>query len=124
MKICLSGGEVKNHIMTGETVVKNLLDLRADKTFLGCAAFFDGGEFLYNIPGEIGINEAMISRTTGSLFILADRTKYRRRNSAENSYGSCTYVREYTLITDVDEKSEIAGRLRTQGINLMIAKEK
>ncbi len=123
VKICLSGGEIRNRIMTGEMVVKNLLDLRADKTFLGCAAFFENGEFLYNIPTEIGINEAMISRTKGNLYILADHTKFHSRGVAESSYGGCIYDCPYTLITDVAEDSDIAKKLRAHGINVMFAKE-
>lgn len=61
--IRFTGGEVRSNVMVGEYVMRNLLSMTADKTFLGCAAVYDDGEFRYDIPTEIGINEAMISRT-------------------------------------------------------------
>ena len=73
--ITLTGGDLREHIMVGDSVMRRLLNETADKTFIGCAGVTANGEFSYNIPMEIGINEAMISRTTKELYILADHTK-------------------------------------------------
>ncbi len=121
VSVTLSGGEIHSHLMIGEYVVKNLLSRSADKTFLGCAAVYDDGEFRYDVPTEIGINEAMISRTKKQLYVLADHTKLQRRENRINSYGSCTYNRPVTLITDELADPEFTEQLRRCGIQVLQA---
>lgn len=118
ISVTLTGGELREHIMVGNYVMRNLLEMSADKTFLGCAGVYDNGEFLYNIPTEIGINEVMISRTSGSLYILADHSKLRNTTVHGNSYGSCSYERPVTLITDEKADPEIIHRLQEHGITV------
>lgn len=120
ISIKMTGGELRNHIMVGDFTMRNLLEVSADKTFLGCAAVYDDGEFQYNIPNEIGINEAMISRTRNQLYILADHTKLMRQENRENSYGSCSYERPVTLITDDKADPDIVKKLRTLGMEILI----
>ncbi len=122
--IRFTGGEVRSHVMVGEYVMRNLLTMTADKTFLGCAAVYDDGEFRYDIPTEIGINEAMISRTDKELYILADHTKIQNRESHENSYGSCIYDHPCTLITDDNASMAAVERLRRHGINVILVPTK
>lgn len=119
VKILLTGGELVGKIMVGEYVVQNLLTMSADKTFLGCAAVYDDGEFRYDIPTEIGINEMMISRTRGSLYILADHAKLKKRTGEANVYGSFRYHYPVTLITDSLADREILEKLRAQGISVI-----
>ena len=97
VSIHMTGGELRNHILVGDATMRNILDVTANKTFIGCWAVYDDGAFLYNIPNEIGINEAMISRTTEDLYILADHSKLQRHDNLESSYGSCIYDRKVTL---------------------------
>lgn len=94
--------------------------MTADKTFLGCAAVYEDGEFRYDIPTEIGINEAMIARTSKELYILADFTKLRKREAQMNSYGSCAYERPCTLITDDNANRMVVEKIRKQGINVIV----
>lgn len=115
VSITLTGGELREHIMVGDFVMRNLLSMTASKTFIGCAAITDMGEFCYNIPTEIGINEAMISRTERDLFILADHTKIRHIVPQENRYGSCFYEHPWTLITDEKADPEAVEHLRSLG---------
>lgn len=119
--ISLTGGEVRSHILIGEMVMRNILDLKADKTFIGCSAVFDDGEFRYDIPTEIGINEAMISRTTKQLFVLADHSKVQKRLDAVSTYGSCAYACPCTFITDDKVDMDAIEKLKTYGINVIIA---
>ncbi len=114
----LTGGEVRDHVMIGEYVVRNLFSISADKTFLGCAAVYENGEFRYDIPTEIGINEAMIGRTTGDMFILADHTKVQARANTESLYGSCIYDRTFTMLTDSKANELIIDRLRKKNIQV------
>lgn len=119
-----TGGEIRNNVMMGECVMRNLLAITADKTFIGCAAVYDDGEFRYDIPTEIGINEAMISRTAKELYILADHTKLKRREAQVNSYGSCVYDKPCTLITDDNANPAVVEQLRRCGINVILVPTK
>ena len=120
VSIHMTGGELRNHILVGDATMRNILDATANKTFIGCWAVYDDGAFLYNIPNEIGINEAMISRTTEDLYILADHSKLQRHDNLESSYGSCIYDRKVTLITDNQADTEIIEKLRASGIEIII----
>ena len=118
--ITLTGGEPRDHVMVGDYVMRNLLNMTANKTFIGCAAITAQGEFCYNIPMEIGINEAMISRTTQGLYILADHTKLQKTASTENRYGSCIYEGHWTLITDEKVDPDIVAELRAMGKHVYV----
>ena len=118
--ISFTGGEMRGHLMVGDDVMRNLLDTHADKTFIGCAAVYDDGEFRYDIPTEIGINEAMISRTRGSFYVLADHTKFRSSKERENLYGSSIYERPCTLITDDRTDEAFLERLRAFGMEVIV----
>ena len=120
VSIHMTGGELRNHILVGDATMRNILDVTANKTFIGCWAVYDDGAFLCNIPNEIGINEAMISRTTEDLYILADHSKLQRHDNLESSYGSCIYDRKVTLITDNQADTEIIEKLRASGIEIII----
>lgn len=116
--ITLTGGELREHIMVGDSVMRRLLNETADKTFIGCAGITANGEFRYNIPMEIGINEAMISRTTNEVYILADHTKLENAELGQTQYGSCTYERQVTLITDEKADPHTVESLRNKGMEV------
>lgn len=118
VSVTLTGGELRNNIMVGDYVMRNLLNITADKTFIGCAGVYDNGEFRYDIPTEIGINESMISRTTKELYILADHTKLQDSTVHENRYGSCIYERPLTLITDERANPHVVEQLRKLGMKV------
>lgn len=121
--LMLTGGQVRAGVMIGEYVMRNLLTLQADKTFLGCAAVYEDAEFRYDIPTEIGINELMVSRTGKSVFVLADHTKLLRRETKDNAYGSISYDSPITLITDAYADREIIKKLEEHGMRVLIAPE-
>lgn len=116
--VTLTGGELREHVLVGDNVLRSLLDVTADKTFLGCAGVTPKGEFCYNIPMEIGINETMIARTTKELYILADHTKLGNPEGSVARYGSCTYDRQVTLITDEKADPNTVQSLRRLGIEV------
>lgn len=119
VSITLTGGELREYIMVGDYVMRNLLSITADKTFIGCSAITDKGEFCYNIPTEIGINEAMIARTTKELYILADHTKL-QKNTDGARYGSCTYEHPWTLVTDEKADPDVVAKLRELGKRVFV----
>ena len=116
--ITLTGGDLREHIMVGDSVMRRLLNETADKTFIGCAGVTANGEFSYNIPMVIGINEAMISRTTKELYILADHTKLENAELRRAQYGTCTYERQVTLITDEKADPRTVESLRSRGMEV------
>lgn len=122
MQVTLTGGELREHVMVGDYVMRNLLNETADKTFIGCASITEKGECCYNIPMEIGINEAMISRTTKDLYILADHTKIQRTFTGENRYGSCSYDCNWTLVTDEKADPEVINKLRALGKRVFVVR--
>ncbi len=114
------GGDLHDRIMVGEFTMRNLLNMRAEKTFIGCYAVYDDGEFSYSIPTEIGINEAMIGRTNDHLYIVADHTKIHSHEERDLSYGSCSYDRAITLITDSKANPKIIENLKRLGMEILI----
>ena len=120
VNVHITGGELRDYVMVGDYVMRNLLTLTADKTFVGCAAVYDDGEFRYDIPTEIGINEAMITRTRKELYFLADHSKLQIRADRENRYGSCTYEMPWTLITDEKANLDVVERLRQSGMKVIL----
>ncbi|MCR5228934.1 MAG: DeoR/GlpR family DNA-binding transcription regulator [Solobacterium sp.] len=120
VSVRIVGGDLHDKIMVGEFTMRNLLNMRAEKTFIGCYAVYDDGVFSYSIPTEIGINEAMIGRTTDHLYILADHSKIRSHEEKDDSYGSCTYDRKITLITDSRANPESLNHLRSRGIEVLV----
>lgn len=116
--VTLTGGDLRGHIMVGDVVMRRLLHENARKTFIGCAGVTADGAFTYNIPMEIGINEAMISRTTKEIYILADHTKFENAELLRAQYGSCTYDRQVTLITDEKADPRTVESLRKKGMEV------
>ena len=116
----LTGGEIRNRVMVGDYVMRNLLSITVDKIFIGCAAVYDDGEFRYDIPTEIGINESMISRTNHKVYVLADHTKLQKRENRENFYGSSTYDKQIVLVTDEKADRSVVEKLRQHGIEIIM----
>ena len=120
VSVRITGGDLRGRIMVGELTMQSILETQADKTFIGCAAVYENGEFVYDIPMEIGINEVMIAKTRQHLYILADHTKLHMRSERHNAYGSCTYDRPYTLVTDDQADPDILAQLRLSGADIVI----
>lgn len=123
VKICLTGGEIRGRVMVGDYVMRNLLYLTVDKIFIGCAAVYSDGEFRYDIPTEIGINEAMISRTKNKVYVLVDHTKFQKRETTDIRYGSAVYEKQIVLITDEKADRSIVESLKNRGIEVVVACE-
>lgn len=119
VSIKLTGGLLHDYILVGEMTMQTLLETHADKVFLGCAAVYDDGEFRYDIPTEIGINEIMVARASEHLYILADHTKLRPRTEKVNTYGSCRYSCAHTLITDELADPQVLESLKKEGLNVI-----
>ena len=104
----LFGGALRaDHILTGDLTLRNLMDIRADKAFLGCTGISPGGEILCGIPSELSVNETMIAHAD-QYFILADHTKMGR----SSPYASFLLEKKGCIITDDYAAPEVTDRLR------------
>lgn len=104
----LLGGSLRvDHILTGDLTLRNLMDIHADKAFLGCVGISPGGEILCGIPSELSINETMIAHCD-EYYILADHTKVGR----SSPYASFLLERKGCVITDDFASAEVTDRLR------------
>ena len=107
INVQLFGGTLRaDHILTGDLTLRNLMDIHADRAFLGCIGISPGGEILCGIPSELGINETMISHAD-SYYILADHTKIGR----SSAYASFLLEKKGCLITDDFADHEVTDRL-------------
>ena len=108
INVQLFGGTLRaDHILTGDLTLRNLMDIHADKAFLGCIGISPGGEILCGIPSELGINETMIAHAD-RYYILADHTKIGR----SSPYASFLLEKKGSIITDIYAASEVTDRLR------------
>ena len=117
--IRMIGGYIYDHILVGEYAVESLIGLTADKLFIGCAAVYGDGKFRYDIPSEIGINEMMVSRTDGDIYVLADHSKLRDKEEQMVFYGSFRYPVPVTLITNEEADPDMLEKLSLAGIRIL-----
>ncbi len=112
----LSGGSFRGqtHILTGDLAMRNLMDVRADKAFLGCAGISPDGEILCGIPSELGINETMIEHAA-AYYILADYTKIGKAGT----YASFHLEKKGTVITDWNAPEDVVEQLRAIGMEVL-----
>ena len=104
----LFGGTLRaDHILTGDLTLRNLMDVSADKAFLGCIGISPGGEILCGIPSELGVNETMIAHAE-KYYILADHTKMGR----SSPYASFLLEKKGSVITDAFAPAEVTDRLK------------
>ena len=105
------------NILTGDLALRNLMDVRADKAFLGCTGISPDGEILCGIPSELGINETMIEHAD-AYFILADYTKIGKAGT----YASFHLEKKGCVITDELAPGEVLDRLRAIGMQVIQAR--
>lgn len=77
VSIVLSGGELRipKESMVGDFALNNLNRVTANKSFMGCSGFDIHAGMSTAILQEVSINETMINRCKGSVFLLGDYTK-------------------------------------------------
>lgn len=116
VEVQISGGLIRGaqHILTGDLAMRNLMDVRADKAFLGCTGISPDGEILCDIPSELGLNETMIEHAD-RYYILADHTKLGRTSA----YASFHLEKKGCVITDGGAPEDIVKRLRAAGMEVV-----
>lgn len=109
------GGTLRaEHILTGDLTLRNLMDIHADKAFLGCTGISPGGEILCGIPSELSVNETMIAHAD-RYFILADHTKVGK----SSSFASFLLEKKGCVITDSFAPTEVTDRLRAGAMEVV-----
>lgn len=119
VELQLSGGTFRGapHILTGDLAMRNLMDVRATKAFLGCTGISPDGEILCGIPSELGINETMIEHAQ-AYYILADHTKVGKAGT----YASFHLEKKGCVITDEHAPREVLDQLRAAGMETLVAR--
>lgn len=112
---CL-GGTYKgmSHILTGDYAIRNLLETRVDKAFIGCVGISPSGEIISGIPSELVINMMMISHAR-EYYILADFSKMGKTST----YASVSLESSGTVITDEKAPQEIVRQLEDCGLKVI-----
>lgn len=77
VSIVLSGGELRfpKESMVGDFALNTINKVTASKCFLGCSGINVESGVTTAILPEVTINEAMVRRCEGAIFVLADHTK-------------------------------------------------
>lgn len=115
VSIVLSGGELRipKESMVGDFALNNLKRVTADRAFLGCSGFDVHFGMSTAILQEVSINETMISRCKGDVFLLADFTKIGMQHQF---YVADIHAFSY-LITDNRCNGELLDEFINEGVN-------
>lgn len=113
--ILLTGGEINTpkNSLTGEFALNNLKKITANKAFIGCSGITSRG-ITTVVPQEVTINEYMLDRCSGSVFVLADNSKIGK----EYSFLSGSINQINTLITDAHVSDELIN-IEKKGVNVV-----
>ncbi|MBQ8963454.1 MAG: DeoR/GlpR transcriptional regulator [Clostridia bacterium] len=119
VEVQLSGGMLRGaqHILTGDPTMRSLMDVRAERAFLGCTGISPDGTILCGIPSELGINETMIEHAD-RYYILADHTKIGKAGT----YASFHLEKKGCVITDELAPAEVLEQLRAIGMEVIQAR--
>lgn len=114
VSVVLSGGELRTpkDSMVGDFALNNINRVIANKCFLGCSSFdIESGMYTAILP-EVSINETMIRRCNGAVFMLADSTKLGKTHQFNvANVSSFNY-----LITDNRTSEEVLNGFIDQGV--------
>lgn len=113
--IVLCGGELRfpKESMVGDFALNNLNKVTVNKCFLGCSGIDVHSGISTSIIQEVSINEAMIRRCNGPVFILADSTEV----GLVHQFNACDIHAIQYLITDKRLKPDQLDEFLDAGIN-------
>lgn len=116
VSVILTGGELRypKEGMVGDFAVRNLQNIYAKKTFVGCSGISAQTGMTTEIANEVNINQLMIEHATQEVYIMADHTKIGR----SSSFISCGIQMVRHLITDELAPEEELAAMREQGVQI------
>lgn len=117
ISIILTGGELRipKESMVGEFALNNLNRVSASKCFLGCSGINVESGITTAILQEVAINEIMVNRCNGPVFVLADHTKV----GNEHSFISGSIDKVSYLITDQLANDTVVSEIEVNGVNVV-----
>lgn len=116
VNVVLTGGELRSpkEAMVGDFALNNLARVTASKCFIGCAGLTEK-EIMTAVLQEAAINTAMLERTIGAKYVVADHTKIGRRQSFLTAE-----VSQFTgLITDTETQRYYVDAFRQRGLEVI-----
>lgn len=116
VNVILTGGELRTpkEAMVGEFALNNLSKVTASKCFIGCAGLTED-IIMTAVLQEAAINTAMLQRTIGEKYVVADHTKIGRQQSfLTGETGQFT-----GLITDTETKRYYVDSFRRRGLEVI-----
>ena len=121
VNIILTGGELRypKEAMVGDFAVRNLQNIFARKTFVGCSGISAKTGMTTEIINEVNINQLMIDHAAQEVYILADHTKIGKNSS----FTSCGIEKVQHLITDELASEEELEKLRASGVQIHIVRK-
>lgn len=116
VSIILTGGELRypKEAMVGDFAVRNLQNIFAKKSFVGCSGISAKTGMTTEIANEVNVNHLMIEHATQEVYILADHTKI----GHSSSFTSCGIDMVKHLITDELADEEELELMRAQGVRI------
>ena len=116
VNIILTGGELRHpkEAMVGDFALRNLQNVYAKKSFIGCSGFSLECGMTTENANEVNINQIMAEHSLEVTYILADHTKIGKNSS----FISCDINKVTNLITDEKAPAEICDALRERGITV------
>lgn len=116
VNIILTGGEVRHpkEALVGDFAIRNLQNVYAKKTFVGCSGISAKAGMSTEIANEVNVNHLMIERAAQDVYVLADHTKVGRNSS----FTSCNIEMVKNLITDELAPEEELEQMRMLGVKV------
>ncbi|MDO5084873.1 MAG: DeoR/GlpR family DNA-binding transcription regulator [Erysipelotrichaceae bacterium] len=114
VSIFLTGGELRfpKEAMIGEFALNNLRRVSANKCFIGCSGISVTNGITTAIQNEVPINEMMIERCNGPVFVLCDYTKIGNDHSFTTGH-----IRSINhVVTDINASDEQCEKLKEHGV--------
>lgn len=121
VNIILTGGELRHpkEAMVGDFALRNLQNVFAKKTFVGCSGISATTGMTTENINEVNINQLMINHATKEVYIMADHTKIGKNSS----FTSCGIEKVQHLITDELAPEEELEQLRECGVKVHIVRK-
>lgn len=116
VSIVLTGGELRfpKEAMVGDFALNNLSRVFANKCFLGCSGINVEAGVSTAILSETAINETMVKRTNGPVFVLADYSKV----GISHSFESANLNDIDYLITDINADEEMLAQIKEFNVEI------
>lgn len=117
ISIHLTGGELRfpKEAMVGDFALNNLMKVHATKCFLGCNGINAKEGISTAILQEAAINECMINRTNGEIFVLANHSKV----GPSTSFNISTIDKIDYLITDTLADAKAVKEIANAGVKVI-----